>query len=206
MSSDLRLKGNQTFQARNFAHALSYYTTALGSLSDTSQDTPEHLKLLVNISTTRLKLGHAGQAKTFAQEALKIDPTFVKGVYRFGQALVAEHKYDEGGWKRGCRVGKGSRTFERYCFSRKSHQILQWESFTPQFHWETQDPSERYSEKIWKIHFTRMSRGFESFLIDVQRLGTTFTYSDIFNEVNLEMRLFYWNVSYGYVDEIVITL
>lgn len=95
-------KGNESFSAGEYAQAILLYTLALdhaAELPDASdaggsnkQLFPRHV-VLSNRSASFLKLGHHDKALKDATEAVILEPTYVKGVFRKGLALHAMGQY-----------------------------------------------------------------------------------------------------------------
>ncbi len=104
---DQKAKGNDAFVAGEYAQAILLYTLALdraAELPDASdagaknsnqkQLFPRHV-VLSNRSASFLKLGHHEKALKDGTEAERLEPTYVKGVFRKGLALHAMGNYQE---------------------------------------------------------------------------------------------------------------
>ncbi len=103
-----KAKGNEAFVAGEYAQAVLLYTLALdraaelpdassfssSSTTATKQLFPRHV-VLSNRSASFLKLGHHDKALADGIEAEKLDPNYVKGVFRKGLALHALGRYQE---------------------------------------------------------------------------------------------------------------
>jgi len=106
-----KAKGNEAFVSGEYGQAILLYTLALDraaelpdasttTTSSTSSDNPtkqlfpRHI-VLSNRSACFLKLGHHEKALADGIEAEKLDPTYVKGVFRKGLALHAMGRYQE---------------------------------------------------------------------------------------------------------------
>lgn len=87
----LKQKGNELFIAKNFAEADVLYTQALAL----AQDDEMRKVLFTNRSATKLGLNQFAEAVQDADQALKIDPTHIKGYYRKAAALEAWNKVGE---------------------------------------------------------------------------------------------------------------
>jgi hypothetical protein len=109
-----KMKGNESFAAGEYAQAILLYTMAL----DRAAELPDHCDVelakkdlgitggplkqlfprhivLANRSASFLKLGHHEKALADSCEAYKLDPSYVKGIFRKGLALHAMGRYQE---------------------------------------------------------------------------------------------------------------
>ncbi|GFH57564.1 hypothetical protein CTEN210_14040 [Chaetoceros tenuissimus] len=99
-----KAKGNEAFMNGEYAQAVLLYTLALdraAELPDTDdlgagkkQLFPRHV-VLSNRSASFLKLGHHDKALDDATEAERLEPSYVKGVFRKGLSLHAMGRYEE---------------------------------------------------------------------------------------------------------------
>mmetsp|Transcript_3765 Transcript_3765/g.4292 ORF Transcript_3765/g.4292 Transcript_3765/m.4292 type:complete len:564 (+) Transcript_3765:77-1768(+) len=99
-----KTKGNEAFVAGEYAQAILLYTLALDKateLLDTVEANdsekelfPRHV-VLSNRSACFLKLGYHEKALADGIDAEKIEPSYVKGVFRKGLALHAMGRYQE---------------------------------------------------------------------------------------------------------------
>ncbi len=99
-----KTKGNEAFVAGEYAQAILLYTLVLdraAELPDANTDSqskqqlfPRHI-VLSNRSACFLKLGHHEKALADGIEAERLDPTYVKGIFRKGLALHAIARYQE---------------------------------------------------------------------------------------------------------------
>jgi hypothetical protein len=100
-----KARGNEAFAAGEYAQAVLLYTLTLdraSELPDATMD-PKFSKkrlfarhvVLSNRSASFLKLGHHEKALKDATEAAKLDPTYVKAIFRKGLALHAMGRYEE---------------------------------------------------------------------------------------------------------------
>ncbi|KAL9187846.1 hypothetical protein ACHAXT_006224 [Thalassiosira profunda] len=109
-----KAKGNEAFTSGEYAQAVLFYTMALdraAELPDATSVTerlssgaaptekleqlfPRHI-VLSNRSACFLKLGHHEKALKDGVDAEKLDPTYVKGIFRKGLALHAMGRYEE---------------------------------------------------------------------------------------------------------------
>lgn len=100
-----KAEGNKAFMAGEYAQAVLSYTLALDKASELSSADgldantrntlfPRHI-VLSNRSACFLKLGHHEKALADGTQAEKMDPTYVKGVFRKGLALHAMGHYQE---------------------------------------------------------------------------------------------------------------
>mmetsp|Transcript_8156 Transcript_8156/g.25174 ORF Transcript_8156/g.25174 Transcript_8156/m.25174 type:complete len:519 (-) Transcript_8156:355-1911(-) len=87
--SMLKSQANELLTAGNFAQAIAVYTTAVES-SDESAMLPV---LLSNRAMAHIKLEAYGLAIADAEQAIKLDPSYVKAYYRRGSANLAIGKY-----------------------------------------------------------------------------------------------------------------
>ena len=101
-------KGNEAFVSGEYAQAVLLYTLALdraaelpdaisttaNSESSSQQLFPRHI-VLSNRSASFLKLGHHEKAFADGCEAERLDPSYVKGIFRKGLALHAMGRYQE---------------------------------------------------------------------------------------------------------------
>ena len=106
-------KGNESFTAGEYAQAILLYTMALDRAAELPDNCdvellnkdvqingplkqlfPRHV-VLSNRSACFLKLGHHEKALADSCEAYKLDPTYVKGIFRKGLALHAMGRYQE---------------------------------------------------------------------------------------------------------------
>jgi tetratricopeptide (TPR) repeat protein len=107
-----KAKGNEAFTRGEYAQAVLLYTLALDraaelpdaasastSTSTESQDNKKPLFashiVLSNRSACFLKLGHHDKALADGTDAERLDPTYVKGIFRKGMALHAMGRYQE---------------------------------------------------------------------------------------------------------------
>lgn len=100
-----KAKGNEAFVAGEYAQAVLLYTLSLdrsAELPDSSASSTEQTKqlfprhvVLSNRSASFLKLGHHEKALADGTEAERLDPTYVKGIFRKGLALHAMGRYQE---------------------------------------------------------------------------------------------------------------
>ena len=102
-----KAKGNEAFVAGEYAQAVLLYTLALdraselpGAQSPSSSSPESNTKplfprhvVLSNRSACFLKLGHHDKALEDGSEAERLDPTYVKGIFRKGLALHAMGQY-----------------------------------------------------------------------------------------------------------------
>lgn len=95
-----KAKGNEAFVAGEYAQAVLLYTLALdraAELPDSESKTqlfPRHI-VLSNRSASFLKLGHHDKALADGEEAERLDPNYVKGIFRKGLALHAMGRYQD---------------------------------------------------------------------------------------------------------------
>lgn len=97
-------KGNEAFVAGEYAQAILLYTLALDKAAELpdandignskEQLFPRHI-VLSNRSASFLKLGHHDKALKDGSEAARLEPTYVKGVFRKGLALHAMGRYQD---------------------------------------------------------------------------------------------------------------
>lgn len=98
-------RGNEAFAAGEYAQAVLLYTLTLdraSELPDANDDPssckkwlfPRHI-VLSNRSASFLKLGHHDKALKDAMEAERLEPSYVKAVFRKGLALHAMGRYEE---------------------------------------------------------------------------------------------------------------
>lgn len=96
-------KGNESFGAGEYAQAILLYTLALdraSELPDASEVAPKnplfarHV-VLSNRSACFLKLGEHEKALKDAIDAAKMEPTYIKAIFRQGLALHAMGRYQE---------------------------------------------------------------------------------------------------------------
>jgi len=100
-------KGNEAFSAGEYGQAVLLYTLTLdraAELPDLADNNnapvtgkqlyPRHM-VLSNRSAAFLKLGHHDKALADGTEAARLEPAYVKGVFRKGLALHAMGKYSE---------------------------------------------------------------------------------------------------------------
>eukprot|EP00559_Dactyliosolen_fragilissimus_P008059 CAMPEP_0184869788 /NCGR_PEP_ID=MMETSP0580-20130426/35271_1 /TAXON_ID=1118495 /ORGANISM="Dactyliosolen fragilissimus" /LENGTH=590 /DNA_ID=CAMNT_0027371499 /DNA_START=8 /DNA_END=1780 /DNA_ORIENTATION=+ len=105
-----KAKGNESFKGGEYAQAILLYTIALdraaelpdanaskSSAYEKSLTQPFFARHIVlsNRSASFLKLGHHEKALEDAIKAERLDPTYVKGIFRKGLALHAMGRYDE---------------------------------------------------------------------------------------------------------------
>lgn len=95
-SSRLKSQGNNLVKMGEIPHAKSAYFSSLSWIERELNEESQKLKLalFLNLSLVSLKLQEAQEAKTFAEEALKIDQNNTKGHYRLAQALSALRQYE----------------------------------------------------------------------------------------------------------------
>jgi tetratricopeptide (TPR) repeat protein len=110
---DEKAKGNEAFTAGEYAQAILFYTMALDRAAELpdaiavnewltaatssgkiTQLFDRHI-ILSNRSACFLKLGHHDKALKDSTDAERLDPTYVKGIFRKGLALHAMGKYEE---------------------------------------------------------------------------------------------------------------
>lgn len=101
-----KAKGNEAFVSGEYAQAILLYTLALdraaelpdasdaGTKRSQKQLFPRHV-VLSNRSASFLKLGHHDKALKDGTEADRLEPTYVKGIFRKGLALHAMGNYQE---------------------------------------------------------------------------------------------------------------
>jgi|EP00979_Chaetoceros_neogracilis_P017566 tetratricopeptide (TPR) repeat protein len=97
-------KGNESFVAGEYAQAVLLYTLALDRAAELPDESdagsskkqlfPRHV-VLSNRSASFMKLGHHDKGLKDATEAVRLEPTYVKGVFRKGLALHAMGRYQE---------------------------------------------------------------------------------------------------------------
>ena len=88
-------KGNESFSAGEYAQAILLYTLALDHAGGSNKQLfPRHV-VLSNRSASFLKLGHHDKALKDATEAVILEPTYVKAVFRKGLALHAMGQYQD---------------------------------------------------------------------------------------------------------------
>jgi len=80
-SEDYKAQGNQAFAQGQYAEAEKLYSQAINA------DPSNHI-LFGNRSATRLPQNKCTEALADAEEAIKIDPSWVKGYYRRGMAQI----------------------------------------------------------------------------------------------------------------------
>lgn len=114
--NDEKAKGNEAFTAGEYAQAILFYTMALDRAAElpdaiavnewlaATTTTPTSGKItqlfdrhiiLSNRSACFLKLGHHDKALKDSTDAERLDPTYVKGIFRKGLALHAMGRYEE---------------------------------------------------------------------------------------------------------------
>mmetsp|Transcript_7196 Transcript_7196/g.10512 ORF Transcript_7196/g.10512 Transcript_7196/m.10512 type:complete len:541 (-) Transcript_7196:102-1724(-) len=97
-----KLRGNEAFGSGEYAQAVLLYTLALDKADELPDQSdiggtllfPRHI-VLSNRSASFLKLGDHQKALDDARSAERLDPTYVKGVFRRGLALHAMGRYQE---------------------------------------------------------------------------------------------------------------
>jgi len=83
-----RVAGNDAYKAKNFQHAAVLYTAAIIL-------TPENHLLYCNRAACFLKLGEYEKALADAEMCIELEPTFAKGHFRLGLALLAMGTYPQ---------------------------------------------------------------------------------------------------------------
>ena len=101
-AEQLKLKGNQALKQENPLLASQHYQKALSKIT-TSCEKDEQIgkaiitlkcNLLVNMALAKYKLNAFGDSETFAKQALKIDATNEKAIYRLAAAQNGQCNYD----------------------------------------------------------------------------------------------------------------
>jgi len=85
---EAREKGNECFKAGNFADAVKHYTESI-------KRNPDDVKPLSNRAACYQKLLALPQAVEDCEKVIKMDPTFIKGYTRKGDALFLMKKHEE---------------------------------------------------------------------------------------------------------------
>lgn len=93
IATNFKNQGNECFQAKQFQHAVQYYTQGLDA--DCGVDVL-NVALYLNRAACNLKLKNYRRCIEDCKRALQIDEVNVKACYRAGQALVAVDRLDEG--------------------------------------------------------------------------------------------------------------
>lgn len=98
-----KAKGNEAFVAGEYAQAVLLYTLTLDRAAELPDTTPNDASsskqlfprhvVLSNRSASFLKLGHFEKALADGTEAEKLDPSYVKGIFRKGLAYHAMGQY-----------------------------------------------------------------------------------------------------------------
>lgn len=93
VATNFKNQGNECFQAKQFQHAVQYYTQGLDA--DCGVDAL-NVALYLNRAACNLKLKNYRRCIEDCKRALQIDEVNVKACYRAGQALLAVDRLDEG--------------------------------------------------------------------------------------------------------------
>ncbi len=92
----LKQQANQAFATGKFNAAIDLYTAALTANNTTNTLEPSlHAILLSNRAAAHVKLENYGSAIEDANQAIKLDPKYLKSYYRKGSAYVGLGKYKE---------------------------------------------------------------------------------------------------------------
>lgn len=93
IATNFKNQGNECFQAKQFQHAVQYYTQGLDA--DCGVD-GLNVALFLNRAACNLKLKNYRRCIEDCKRALQIDEVNVKACYRAGQALLAVDRLEEG--------------------------------------------------------------------------------------------------------------
>jgi Flp pilus assembly protein TadD len=88
-------KGNDSFQAGEYAQAILHYSLALDTAAQLSDDMFPADILYSNRAACFLKMGHHEKAEQDATKALQLNPSNIKAQFRQGLALHALKRYQE---------------------------------------------------------------------------------------------------------------
>jgi len=89
-------KGNEAFGLGEYAQAAMYYSLALDKATELQSSTIDFVHVLYsNRAACFLKLGHHDKALDDANNALKLEPLYVKALFRKGLAYHAMKQYKE---------------------------------------------------------------------------------------------------------------
>ncbi|XP_062597185.1 TPR and ankyrin repeat-containing protein 1-like [Saccostrea cucullata] len=111
----LKEQGNAAYKNRELEEAIFFYSRAISMAKGYENLTRETVTLLTNRAAVHLALHSVFEALEDAEEAVKCDPTWLKGHWRRGQILSTLHKHREAysAFLEGYRKGEGTASEKR---------------------------------------------------------------------------------------------